>query len=178
MPNQAKLPQYLLANPRLGQRVIFNEDRTVTIRPGKVEIGQGIISAIAQIAAEELGISYSRIQISPVDTIASPNEAATSSSRSIQDGGESMRYACAEIRHLFLEAGAARLNLPMSALKIRDGLIYSDKTKTDISYWDLLGDVNLNVDANGRASPKSPNTHELIGSSVPVSYTHLTLPTN
>ena len=167
MPSQAKLPQYLLANPRLGQRVIFNEDLTVTIRPGKVEIGQGIVSAIAQIAAEELDISYSRIQISPVDTIASPNEGTTSSSRSIQDGGDSMRYACAEIRHLFLEAGAARLNLPMSALKIRDGLIYSDKTKTDISYWDLLGDVNLNVDANGRASPKSPNTHELIGSSVP-----------
>ena len=167
MPNQAKLPQYLLANPRLGQRVIFNEDRTVTIRPGKVEIGQGIISAIAQIAAEELGISYSRIQISPVDTIASPNEAATSSSRSIQDGGESMRYACAEIRHLFLEAGAARLNLPMSALKIRDGLIYSDQTKTEISYWDLVDDVDLNVNANGRASPKSPNTYELIGSSVP-----------
>jgi CO/xanthine dehydrogenase Mo-binding subunit len=167
MPSQAKLPQYLLANPRLGQRVIFNEDHTVTIRPGKVEIGQGIISAIAQIAAEELGISYCRIQISPVDTIASPNEAATSSSRSIQDGGESMRYACAEIRHLFLEAGAARLNLPMNALKIRDGLIYSDQTKTEISYWDLVGDVDLNVNANGRASPKSPNTYELIGSSVP-----------
>ena len=112
MSNQAKtsLPQYLLLNPRLGQRMSFNADRTITIRPGKVEIGQGIISAIAQIAAEELDVDYSRIQILPVDTTISPSEGSTSGSRSIQEGGESMRFACAEIRHLFLEASAKKLN--------------------------------------------------------------------
>lgn len=161
------LPQYLLSNSRLSQRVRFNEDRTITIRPGKVEIGQGIVSAIAQIAAEELMISYSRIQISPVDTSISPDEGPTTGSRSIQEGGESMRYACAEIRHLFLEAGAAKLGLPMDSLKISDGIIYHDQIGSGVSYWDLLSNVNLDVDANGRASPNSPDTYKVIGSSVP-----------
>ena len=169
MSNQANssLPQYLLLNPRLGQRMSFNADRTITIRPGKVEIGQGIISAIAQIAAEELDVDYSRIQILPVDTTISPSEGSTSGSRSIQEGGESMRFACAEIRHLFLEASAKKLNLPISALKIKDGLIYGNNTQAGVSYWDLLADVNLDVDATGRALPKNPNNYEVIGLSLP-----------
>lgn len=161
------LPQYLLANPRLSQRVQFNQDRTVTIRPGKVEIGQGIISAIAQIAAEELDLAYDRILVLPVDTTLSPNEASTSGSRSIQEGGESMRYACAEIRYLFLEAAAAKLNLPIGALRVIDGLIYSEIGSTEMSYWDLLPSVNLDVDANGRAAPKIASAYALIGSSLP-----------
>ena len=161
------LPQYLLSNSRLSQRVSFNEDQTITIRPGKVEIGQGIVSAIAQIAAEELEINYSRILISPVDTSMSPDEGATSGSRSIQEGGESMRYACAEIRHLFLEAAAIKLRLPIDSLKINDGMIYGDQKELGVSYWDLVGDVNLDIDANGRASPKSPDAYKVIGSSVP-----------
>jgi CO/xanthine dehydrogenase Mo-binding subunit len=164
---QSSLPQYLVSNPKLSQRVSFNKDHTVTIRPGKVEIGQGIISAIAQIAAEELGVQYSCIQVTPVDTTISPNEASTSGSRSIQEGGESMRYACAEIRHLFLEAGAARLNLPIGLMKVRDGVIYSDQNPLELSYWELLGDVNLDVDANSRAAPKKQSEHHLIGSSLP-----------
>ena len=168
MSNQANssLPQYLLLNPRLGQRISFNANCTITIRPGKVEIGQGIISAIAQIAAEELDINYSRIQVLPVDTTISPSEGSTSGSRSIQEGGESMRFACAEIRHLFLEAGAKKLNLPISVLKIKDGLIYGNNTQAGASYWDLLADVNLDVDATGRALPKNPNNYEVIGLSL------------
>jgi CO/xanthine dehydrogenase Mo-binding subunit len=163
----SSLPQYLLSNPRLGQRVCFNNDGTVTIRPGKVEIGQGILSAIAQMAAEELDISYSRIQVSPVDTTISPNEASTSGSRSIQEGGESMRYACAEIRHLFLEAGSVRLNIPITSLKVSDGLICGDNSKQTISYWDLLADVDLDVDAIGRARPKNSSDYQLVGSPLP-----------
>jgi nicotinate dehydrogenase subunit B len=160
------LPQFLLSNLRLSQRVSFNKDHTITIRPGKVEIGQGIVSAIAQIAADELDINYSRILISPVDTSISPDEGATSGSRSIQEGGESMRYACAEIRHLFLEASAAKLGFPINALKISDGIIYKDQIDSGISYWDLLTEVNLDVNANGRAVPKSPDSYKVIGSSV------------
>lgn len=169
MPNQnnSLLPQYLLSNPRLSQRVTFNQDQTITIRPGKVEIGQGIVSAIAQMAAEELDVAYSRIHVLPVDTTISPNEASTSGSRSIQEGGESMRYACAEIRHLFLEKAAAKLNLPISALKVKDGLIYDDGAQSSISYWDLLSEVNLDVDASGRASPKNPGDYQLVGQALP-----------
>lgn len=167
MPEHIKyaLPS-ALSKSRLGQRIRFNEDGTITIRPGKVEIGQGIISAIAQIAAEELDVSYSLIQILPVDTSISPDEGATAGSRSIQDGGEYMRYVCAEVRQLFLEAAAIKLNLPVDSLKVSNGLIYSDKNEEAFSYWQLLSDVNLEVEANGRAQPKQPDVYQLVGTSV------------
>jgi nicotinate dehydrogenase subunit B len=161
------LPSALQSGSRLGQRIRFNQDGTITIRPGKVEIGQGIVSAIAQIAAEELDVSYSLIQVLPVDTSISPDEGATAGSRSIQDGGEYMRYVCAEARHLFLEAAATKLNLPVDSLTVRDGLIYGEKNEPAYSYWQLLSDVNLDVPANGRAHPKHPDTYQLVGTSLP-----------
>lgn len=161
------LPQYLRSNPILSQRVSFNHDGTVTIRPGKVEIGQGITSAIAQIAAEELDVDYSRVLVMPVDTTVSPNEASTSGSRSIQEGGESMRYACAEIRHLFLAAYAARFKVNISDLDVTNGLIFCNQNHPAISYWNLLDTVNLNVAANGRAAPKNADAYRLIGISLP-----------
>jgi len=161
------LPMTFLSNTRLGQRVKFNQDGTITIRPGKVEIGQGIVSAIAQIAAEELDVSYSKIQISPVDTSISPDEGATAGSRSIQDGGGSMRFVCAEIRQLFLEAVATKFSVPVHSLRVSDGLIYGEKSEPISSYWQLSGEVNLEVEPTGQAQPKDPSTFQLIGTSAP-----------
>ena len=93
-----KLPPTLAANPRLDRWVTINPDGTVTVRTGKVEIGQGIVSAMAQIAAEELDVAYSRIRMAPADTVPSPNEGSTSGSRSVEEGGGALRQACAEVR--------------------------------------------------------------------------------
>jgi xanthine dehydrogenase molybdopterin-binding subunit B len=57
----AKLPVSLAANPRLSSWVQFAGDGAVTVSPGKVEIGQGIVTALAQIAADELDIDLSRV---------------------------------------------------------------------------------------------------------------------
>ena len=102
-----KLPPTLAANPRLDRWVTINADGTVTVRTGKVEIGQGIVSAMAQVAAEELDVAYSRIRMMPVDTALSPNEGSTSGSRSIEEGGGALRQACAEVRDLLLQIGRA-----------------------------------------------------------------------
>lgn len=160
----SSLPQYLISNPILSQRITFNDDRTITIYPGKVEIGQGIVSAIAQIAAEELDIDYTSIRICPVTTPISPNEASTSGSRSIQEGGESMRFACAEIRHLFIQAFEKKFGIPFHQIQIQDGVFSGNaKDGPKSSYWDLLNAVNLNVAANGRAHPKSFKDYQVIG---------------
>ena len=78
-----KLPYTLELNRRLDRWVRVNADGTITVRPGKVEIGQGIVSAMAHIAAEELDVDYSRIRMVAVDTTFSPDERSTSGSRSI-----------------------------------------------------------------------------------------------
>ena len=95
------LPPTLAASPELNRWVRFEPGRRVRLFTGKVELGQGILSAIAQMAAEELDVDYDCIEVHPVDSSLSPNEGSTSGSRSIQEGGEAMRQACAEVRHLF-----------------------------------------------------------------------------
>src|SRR5207249_3371360 len=85
---------------RLTQRVHFERDGTVSIVTGKVELGQGITTALAQIAAEELAVPLEKIRMLPVSTAVSPDEGVTSGSLSIQDGGKGLRKACAELRAL------------------------------------------------------------------------------
>ena len=68
------LPLSLARNTRLDRWVAVRPDGVIEIRTGKVEIGQGIISTLAQIAAEELDVDYARIRMIPADTGRSPNE--------------------------------------------------------------------------------------------------------
>jgi len=106
---------------KLPQRVRFEPDGTVTIATGKVELGQGISTALAQIAAEELGVEFQQIRILPPSTAYSPDEGVTSGSLSIQDGGKALRAACAEARaraekapqdYRIVGTSVARLDLP------------------------------------------------------------------
>ena len=90
---------------RLTQRVHFERDGTVTIASGKVDLGQGISTALAQIAAEELGVPLEKIRMLPANTAYCPDEGVTSGSLSIQDGGKGLRKACAELRELLKRSG-------------------------------------------------------------------------
>src|SRR3954468_3126448 len=90
---------------RLTQRVHFEPDGTVSVASGKVDLGQGISTALAQIAAEELGVELAKVRILPASTATSPDEGVTSGSLSIQDGGKGLRKACAELRALLAKSG-------------------------------------------------------------------------
>src|SRR5205814_991868 len=110
---------------RLTQRVHFERDGTVTVATGKVELGQGITTAFAQIAADELGLPLERIRILPASTAYSPDEGVTSGSLSIQDGGKGLRKTCAELRALlkrsqkrsYWDLEVAGLDIPADALE-------------------------------------------------------------
>src|SRR5438094_3816631 len=106
---------------RLTQRVHFERDGTVSIATVKVDLGQGISTALAQIAAEELGVELAKIRILPPSTAYSPDEGVTSGSLSIQDGGKALRKACAELKgraekpaveYRIVGSNAPRLDLP------------------------------------------------------------------
>src|SRR6202165_209553 len=96
------LPVSLAANPLLSSWIRFSPEGHVTVSPGKVEIGQGIVTALAQIAADELDVDIGRVQMMRASTAGSPNEGVTSGSLSVQQSGRAIRYACAEIRPIFL----------------------------------------------------------------------------
>ncbi|HKE38719.1 MAG TPA: molybdopterin cofactor-binding domain-containing protein [Casimicrobiaceae bacterium] len=161
------LPQSLKTTPRLERWVRFNADRTVTVFSGKVELGQGIETAIAQIAAHELDVPLERLSLVAGDTTESPDEWYTAGSQSIEVGGMAMRLACAEVRRLFLEAAARELEVNIAELTVRDGTIEVAGTDLRTSYWDLAAHVDLARDASGAAAPKAPWQHGIVGKSAP-----------
>jgi CO/xanthine dehydrogenase Mo-binding subunit len=136
-PLDAHLP--LADARRLTQRVHFERDGTVTIATGKVELGQGITTALAQIAAEELGVDLQKIRILPPSTEYSPDEGVTSGSLSIQDGGKGLRKACAELRALLAQSGKR-------------------------SYWDL---EVAGKDIPAEAPEKTAGEYRIVGTNAP-----------
>ena len=93
--------------------------RTATVFTGKVELGQGILTALWQIAAEELDLPLSRVTILQVDTSRSPNEGFTFGSQSIENSGVALRLAGAEARAILIELAAKKLGVAADTLKVR-----------------------------------------------------------
>ena len=164
-PPPAKLPLSLAANPKLSSWLKFSATGQVTVSPGKVEIGQGIVTALAQIAADELDIDLSRVQMVRASTAASPNEGVTSGSLSIQQSGRALRHACAEARQIFLHLAAERLGVGVEALGVVDGTI-SGPGNASTSYWELADEISLDRDATPGAMPKTATQRALAGHSV------------
>jgi nicotinate dehydrogenase subunit B len=160
-----RLPVSLAANPVLSSWVRFSSEGHVTVSPGKVEIGQGIVTALAQIAADELDVDIGRVQMVRASTAGSPNEGVTSGSLSVQQSGRAIRYACAEIRQIFLAAASDRLGADIDALEIEDGTI-SGPGNVRTSFWELADEISLDREATPGAAPKSPAERGLAGTSV------------
>src|SRR5258708_37962571 len=120
-PAPSKLPVSLAATPALSSWVRFSPEGHVMVAPGKVEIGQGIVTALAQIAADELDVDIGRVQMVRASTAGSPNEGVTSGSLSVQQSGRAIRHACAETLRMFLDAASDRLGVGIDALGVKDG---------------------------------------------------------
>lgn len=156
------LPASLTANPRLSSWLKFSAEGHVIVSPGKVEIGQGIVTALAQIAADELDVDISRVQMVRASTAVSPNEGVTSGSLSIQQSGRAVRHACAEVRQIFLEKAADRLGADIAALSVNDGEICGPGNART-SYWELAGEVSLDRDASPGVVAKPAARRALAG---------------
>lgn len=160
------LPPTLAANPRLGDWVSVHSDGTVTVRSGKVEIGQGVLTALAQIAAEELDIEPRRIRMVAAATAGSPDEGLTSGSMSMQYSGSALRQACAEVRAIYVAEAAVHLGVPAEKLTVRDGDI-TGPGGAHTSYWKLADDELLAREATGAVQPKSPEQYRVVGTNLP-----------
>lgn len=161
------LPADLRDNPRLDRWVRFERPGAVTILSGKVELGQGIATAILQIAAEELDVAPARIAMVYGDTSRSPDEGYTSGSQSMESGGAAMRAVCAEVRSLFVAAAAKRLEVSEAELEVADGVIHVPGTDLRTDYWSLAPEVSLARDATGAAAPKDAGKYAVVGKSLP-----------
>jgi CO/xanthine dehydrogenase Mo-binding subunit len=157
----------LAANPVLSSWLAFSPDGTVTIRPGKVEYGQGVWTALAQVAAEELDVALARVTVAPVSTGTSPDEGVTSGSLSIQHSGSALRQACAQARALLLAEAADKLGTTAAELAVEDGQIHAAGQPTGLSYWSLAGPGLLDREAGDPVPVKPPDRWSVAGRSAP-----------
>ena len=104
-PSGSALPKDVAANPRLSRWVSMLPDGTIGIRVGKVELGQGILTALAQVAAEELGVPLERVRMLPANTAAGPDEGLTAGSLSVFEAAPAVRLVCANVRDRYVRAG-------------------------------------------------------------------------
>ena len=167
MNTQQTLPPLLASNPRLDQWVGFPSSGRVAVSTGRVEIGQGVLTAMLQIAAEELEVAPERILLQTGDTDLTPNEGYTAGSQSIQFGGVALRMACAEVRALFLDQAAASFGYTRADLAVRDGAITQNGEPTGQDYWSLASAVDLRRDANGRSPTKTVSDYSIVGRNAP-----------
>jgi CO/xanthine dehydrogenase Mo-binding subunit len=148
----------------VSQRLRFERDRTVWIASGKVELGQGINTALAQIAAEELDVALERIRVAPPSTAYSPDEGYTSGSMSVQEGGKNLRAACVQARAMLLAHAAELLGAPIAELAVEDGTIKA-KNGSSVTYWDCAAEATEAPPAGAGVKPSGPT--RVVGRSAP-----------
>src|SRR5204862_402834 len=120
----------------------INADGSVTVFTGKVELGQGIVTALAQIAAEELEVPLGRVTMISGDTGRTPNEGQTAGSQSIEQSGTALRMAGAEVRALLIGLAARKLGVSADTLKVTDGVIHAPDGRK-VGYGELTAEADL-----------------------------------
>src|SRR5206468_2909254 len=103
---------------------------TVTIFTGKIELGQGIGTALSQVAADELDVDLKRIEMIHGDTARTPNEGQTAGSLSVEQSGTALRFACAEARDILVSTASAKLGVPAADLKVSDGVVAAPRVRS------------------------------------------------
>jgi nicotinate dehydrogenase subunit B len=165
-PAAQELPGSLKTQPFLDGWVRVGIDGKITIFSGKAELGQGIKTALIQIAAEELGVAPSYITLVTADTARTTNEGFTSGSHSMQDSGTAIRHASAQVRAILLNLAATRLGVPADGLHVGDGRIAIDDMH-GVTYAELATGDLLHVRAASQSTLQPFAQHRLVGKSMP-----------
>ena len=164
--DKPRLPGDLNSVRKIGAWIQINADKTVTLLIGKVELGQGILTAVAQICADELDIDWKQLKVVSGDTALVPNEGVTAGSFSMPNCGPAVRQASAEARKIMLDLAAEKLKVPADKLTVKDGLV-SAPGAGSVSYWDLALGQALEREATGAVKPKAAKDYRYVGKDVP-----------
>ena len=156
------------AAPDFNAFLHIGADGRVTCLVGKVEMGQGIMTALPQLAAEELDVPLSSVDIVMGDTDLCPTDSGTYGSLSVRVFGPTLRAAAAEARTVLVQMAAERLQRPVADLDVRDGVVVS---KTDrakhVSYGELTAGKRIERRLDGQAVLKQVSAFTIMGKSAP-----------
>lgn len=161
-----ELPGALAQSPSLDSWIRIDADGTIRVFTGKAELGQGIRTAITQVAAEELMVEAADITLVTADTGQTPNEGYTAGSQSMPNSATAVRNAAAQARALLIAEAARRWNSDPATLRAEGGAVLGANDQR-LGYGELVSDQLLRVDAQPE-SPLTPDgTLRLIGQSLP-----------
>lgn len=143
-------------------------DGRVTLFSGKVDLGQGLPTALRQMAAEELGVAFDAVEIVTGDTALTPDQGATGGSQGVKTGGMQIRRAAATAREALRRLGAERLKAPLDQVEAADGAVRlrSDPARS-VSYGALIGDRRFNLPVDQKLALKDPTRFTIIGRPIP-----------
>ena len=141
-------------------------DGSVTAYNGHVDLGTGIRTALGQIVAEELDVSFARVVVVLGDTSVVPNQGATIASETIQITAVPLRKAAAQARQYLVARAAERLEVPVEDLSIEDGLIRG-KDNRSVSYGELISDDIIRLELSDDVAVKDVSAYTIVGQSVP-----------
>jgi len=142
----------------------------VTMKTGKVELGQGTVTSSLQLVADELDVPFASMRHIQADTWQTPDQGTTSGSQSTgtETGVAGVRQAAAEARAVLLNLAAAKLNAPVSSLTVSSGVVsVVGNPSQSVSYATLIGGKPFGAPVTGKAVPKPYTAYKIVGTSVP-----------
>jgi nicotinate dehydrogenase subunit B len=163
----ALLPPKSVAKDAIDSWLTIGPDDRITIFCGKVDLGTGARTALAQLAAEELDVAFGRIEMVMGDTATTPDQWLTAGNLTIFQGGSELRRAAASARRALVERAAQRLGVPASELTVEDGVVRVRANPTQsVRYGALIGDgIKLQVDE--KIALKKHPEYKVVGKSIP-----------
>jgi nicotinate dehydrogenase subunit B len=161
-----ELPGSLKKTPFLDSWIRVDADNSVTVFTGKAELGQGIKTALLQVAAEELDVAFARLKLVTADTSLTANEGYTAGSNSLKDSGVAVRAAAAQVRAILVAEAARRWNVAPEGLKVEDGTVIGAANQR-LRYGELVAGQDLHVQAQPGAKLKDPKLYRVLNLPLP-----------
>ena len=161
-----ELPKSLAQTPWLDAWIRIGADERITVFTGKVELGQGIKTALLQVAADELRVAPGRLLLVTADTERTPDEGLTAGSNSMKDSGAALRHAAGQVRMHLNQLAATRLGVPAPRLTLSDGA-FATADGRRVTFGQLVSGQELHLRATPVPAPPAPGPKTAIGKSVP-----------
>jgi nicotinate dehydrogenase subunit B len=164
-PNKPSPPGSLKTSPYLDSWIRVDANGSVTVFTGKAELGQGIKTALLQVAAEQLDMPFGALKLVTADTGRTANEGFTSGSHSMQDSGTAIMHAAAQARAILIAEAARRFSVAPDQIKTADGFVTTSDGRK-VSYGELVTDEMLHIQAEPQSPLKDPASFRIMGKPV------------
>lgn len=162
-----ELPGGLNRYPNINAWIEILEDGRIRVLTGKLELGQGIRIAVAQVAAEELNADIDKVEVNLAETSRTPNEGYTAGSRSIESSAMAIRYAAAAAKEKILELAAEKLSVEKDHLVLENGTVKTEKSGASMTFAQILEGEQIEDVVQVPVRLKTKSSYTLVGKAIP-----------